>query len=121
MPTLGSVSIVPKIRSVALPARQLPEPKQETGTVIYLTPPWAARPLPEPTLASKVWHWTKRAVWNSYTQTVLIEIAILAAVAVGLFVLYLALAGFYHVKSQLGIDLLPGLHLPDILPIPTFD
>lgn len=101
-------------------AERAPQLQQEAEVIYLLVPPAAAPTLPKPTaielIQDRIWHWTNSR-W--YTETALVLHSLMGAVIftimamVGLYVLYMF-------KSYAGIDLFPGLHLEDFVPVPGY-
>ncbi len=89
----------------------LPDPKlqPEESNVIYVAPPWAVRAQPAA---------QPRRAPNALLNLFLFEAKLLAVTVLLLTVAYFGIVGFYRAKCAMGLDLLPGIHFPDVFPMP---
>ena len=92
-------------------AERQQESFSESDHVIYVLPPWAQKSQdrsfePEPT----------RSAWRSFLQTAMLQLKVMLLIGVlgvgGAF----GLKALYVAKSNAGVDTVPGIHGPDVVP-----
>ncbi len=88
----------------ALPERS-PRPEPEDN-LVYVVPPWAVR---GGTPADP-------SFWRAVVDFLAFEAKVLLGLIWVLAAGYYVLPELYEIKSRLGVDLLPGIHAPDVLP-----
>lgn len=92
-------------------AERQQETFSEPDNVIYILPPWAQNSRdrsfePEPT----------RSAWRSFLQTAWLQMKVMLLIAiVGVGGAY-GMRALYVAKSNAGIDTVPGVHGPDVVP-----
>ena len=84
---------------------RLPSPEPEDN-LVYVVPPWAVRDE-----APTGW-----ALWRSILDFLAFEAKVLFGLLLVLAAGYYLLPELYELKSRLGVDLLPGVHGPDVMP-----
>lgn|GEM_PF-3203711 len=84
---------------------------------VYIAPPWAQRSGTPARAKPSDWRerWSALAEYPAVTA-LLFEMKALAMALVLVGILWSGLPALYQLKSRLGIDLVPGVHGPDVLP-----
>lgn len=115
-PSSGA-AILPNLKNVA--AERAPQP-QESAEIIYLLIPHTAQPVRTPSLFDRVaygmWAMKESETYGRLGATVQATLGAVGFAVLGCVGLY----GLYYLKSILGIDLFPDLHLEDFVPIPGY-
>lgn len=84
---------------------------------VYVVPPWASRPADSAPRSR--WDWAE--AWSEFRDhrwvtALWFEFKALVAALMLVGLVWSGLPSLYQLKSRLGIDLIPGVHAPDVMP-----
>jgi hypothetical protein len=98
-----------------MPAEPVRKPEPQHN-VLYVIPPWAERKVDRDPFRERVVTWFRGVCRSDTARALAIEAQFLALVVTIGVCLYVVLPDVYRLKSKAGIDLVPGIHGPDVFP-----